>query len=162
VRPAVPAPGHPVVEAQRAGDTDEETDEQNSFGWSAFEEAQEPSDAMTIIGAPLKEEEAVAEAEPDPDPEPESEEPELPPAAEADVEAKETHSAARGRWRRGQEDRDTSSQPEPPRHVRVLPPADEPVRLDPWEQGFDGSEAVDASDDSALAKDDAPRRFRRR
>ena len=162
VRAAVPAPGHPVVEAQRAGDTDEETDEQNSFGWSAFEEAQEPSDAMTIIGAPLKEEEAVAEAEPDPDPEPESEEPELPPAAEADVEAKETHSAARGRWRRGQEDRDTSSQPEPPRHVRVLPPADEPAHLDPWEQGFDGSEAVDESDDPALAQDDAPRRFRRR
>jgi hypothetical protein len=162
VRPAAPAAGHPVVEAQRAEDTDEETDEQNSFGWSAFEEAQEPSDAMTIIGAPLKEEEAVAEAEPDPDPEPESEEPELPPAAEADVAARDTRSAARGRWRRGHDDPDTSSQPEPPRHVRVLPPAEERVQLDPWEQGFDGSEAVDQSDDSALAQDDAPRRFRRR
>ena len=162
VRSAASAAGYPVVEARRAQDTDEETDEQNSFGWSAFEEAQEPSDAMTIIGAPLQDEEAVAEAEPDPDPEPESEEPELPPAAEADVGAKDTPSAARGRWRRGQDDRDTSSQPDPPRHVRVLPSAEEPAHPDPWEQGFDGSEAADESDDPALVQDDAPRRFRRR
>src|SRR6266566_1579501 len=70
VRPAAPAAGHPVVEAQRA----EDTDEVDSFGWAAFEEAQEPSDAMTIIGTPVKEEDAVAEEEPEPDPEPESEE----------------------------------------------------------------------------------------
>ena len=49
VRPAATAPAHPVVEAQRA----EDTDEHDSLGWTAFEEAQEPSDAMTIIGAPI-------------------------------------------------------------------------------------------------------------
>src|SRR2546425_12363430 len=55
--PAARAAGHPVVEAQRAGDTDEV----DSFGWAAVEEAQEPSDGMTIIGTPVKEEGAVAE-----------------------------------------------------------------------------------------------------
>jgi hypothetical protein len=163
VRPAASPAGHPVVDAQRTEDVDEQTDENDSRGWTAFEEAQEPSDAMTIIGAPLKEEEAVAEAEPDPDPEPESEEPELPPAAEADVDADvdDRRSSSRGRWRRGRDD-DTSSQQEPPRHVRVLPAADEPARLDPWEEGFDGPEAADESDDPAQVHGDAPRRFRRR
>src|SRR5712691_6120317 len=126
VRPAAQAAGHPVVEAQRA----EDTDEQDSFGWTAFEEAQEPSDAMTIIGVPPKEEDDVAaEGEPEPDPEPDPEEPELPPAA---------------------------------RHVRVLPAADEPVHPDPWEEGFDSSEASDDTDESVLAQEDVPRRFRRR
>jgi len=165
VRPAAPPAGHPVVEVHRAEDVDEQTDENDSRGWTAFEEAQEPSDAMTIIGAPLKEEEAVddAEPDPDPDPEPESEEPELPPAAAADADGEEPRSVSRGRWRRGRDD-DTGSQPEPepPRHVRVLPAADEPARLDPWEEGFDGSKPGDESDDPALVQDDAPRRFRRR
>jgi len=129
VRPAAPVAGHPVVEAQRAGDTDEV----DSFGWAAFEEAQEPSDAMTIIGTPAKEEDALAEDEPEPDPEPESEEPELPPAAEA-----------------------------PPPHVRVLPAADDRARPDPWEEGFDASETLDETDGAALVQDHAPRRFRRR
>jgi hypothetical protein len=163
MRPATPSAGHPVVEAQRAEDVDEQTDENDSRGWTAFEEAQEPSDAMTIIGAPPKEEEAADEAEPDPDPEPESEEPELPPAAEADADGEEPRSPSRGRWRRGRDD-DTGSQPEPepPRHVRVLPTADEPARLDPWEEGFDGPEAADESDDPAQVHGDAPRRFRLR
>src|SRR5438094_6338868 len=78
VRPAAPPAGHPVVEAQRADDTDEH----DSFGWAAFEEAQEPSDAMTIIGVPPKED-VAPEVEPEPDPEPDPDEPELPPAAEA-------------------------------------------------------------------------------
>jgi hypothetical protein len=152
---AAPAAAHPVVEAERADDTDEH----DSLGWTAFEEAQEPSDAMTIIGAPLKEDDAIAEAEPDPDPEPESEEPELPPAAEIDLEPRP--SGSRGWWRRRQDD-EIASEPEPPRHVRVLPPADESLRSDPWEDGFDGSESVAESDEPALAEDDAPRRFRRR
>jgi hypothetical protein len=156
VRPAAtPAAGHPVVEAQRA----EETDEHDSLGWTAFEEAQEPSDAMTIIGAPLKED-AVAESEPEPDPEPDPEEPELPPAAEADAES--GPSTSRGWWRRRRESDDTGPEQELPRHVRVLPAADEPVHPDPWEEGFDGSEPVDESDEPALVQDDAPRRFRRR
>jgi hypothetical protein len=159
VRAASPAAGHPVVEAQRT----EDTDERDSLGWTAFEEAQEPSDAMTIIGAPPKEEDAVAEAEPEPDPEPESEEPELPPAAEADAET--GPASSRGWWRRRKEADDTGSEPEPRRHVRVLPAADEPVhqdRQDPWEESFDGSESAAESDEPALARDDAPRRFRRR
>jgi hypothetical protein len=155
VRPAAAPAGHPVVEAQRA----EETDEHDSFGWAAFEEAQEPSDAMTIIGVPPKEEDVAPEAEPEPDPEPDPEEPELPPAAEADVDSGQ--SASRGRWHRRQHD-DTGSEPEPPRHVRVLPAADEAAQPDPWEQGFDGSEVTDDTDESALAQDEAPRRFRRR
>src|SRR5213078_444835 len=44
---AAPAPVLPVVEAQRA----EDTEEHDALGWTAFEEAQEPSDAMTMIGA---------------------------------------------------------------------------------------------------------------
>src|SRR6059058_809005 len=83
-QPAAASPAHPVVEAQRS----EDTEEHDALGWTAFEEAQEPSDAMTIIGtAPRDEQEApVAEVVPDgpeAEPEPEDEpEPELPPAAQ--------------------------------------------------------------------------------
>src|SRR6266545_1833723 len=106
-RSAAATPVHPVVDAQRA----EDTEERDSFGWTAFEEAQEPSDAMTIIGAPppdtddaevaepepeqdAAEAEAepepkpeplagsLPESEPEPEPEPEEPEPDLPPAAE--------------------------------------------------------------------------------
>jgi hypothetical protein len=87
-RAAPTASVHPVVEAQRA----EDTEEQESFGWTAFEEAQEPSDAMTIIGAPpreadgeepaaAEEEQVLAEAAPEPEQEPEAE-PEQEPEAE--------------------------------------------------------------------------------
>jgi hypothetical protein len=129
LRAAAPgaAPVHPVVEAQRA----EDTDEHDSLGWTAFEAAQEPSDAMTIIGAaPPREDEAVDEAAPEPEPvepEPEPEpEPELPPAAEAEsVE----DSGQKRWWRRRHSDPEPEpEQHEPPHHVRVL---------DPWEQGFD-------------------------
>ncbi len=157
--PAAPAAEHPVVEAQRA----EDTDEHDSLGWTAFEEAQEPSDAMTIIGAPLKEEEAVEEAKPDPDSEPDPDEPELPPAAkaEADADAEGGRPASRGRRRRGQNDDVAGVEQEPPRHVRVVP-ADERGHLDPWEQGFDDSVTDDESEEPALIKDEARRRFRRR
>jgi hypothetical protein len=40
---------HPVVEAEPAR---EPADEGEPFGWAAFEQAQEPSDAMTMIGEP--------------------------------------------------------------------------------------------------------------
>src|SRR5882762_7385354 len=75
VQPTATAPAHPVVEAQRA----EDTDEHDSLGWTAFGEAQEPSDAMTIIGASSREEEPIVETVPEPEPEPE--EPDFPPAA---------------------------------------------------------------------------------
>jgi outer membrane biosynthesis protein TonB len=91
----------PVVEGETVG---ERTAEEEASGWSAFEESQEPSDAMTMVGAPpvvegesepvepeVEQPEPVAEVEsqpeeeaPEPEPIPEPEPgPELPPAAEA-------------------------------------------------------------------------------
>jgi hypothetical protein len=169
-RAAPAAPVHPVVEAQRA----EDTEEQESVGWTAFEGAQEPSDAMTIIGAPPREadeDEAVAEpepvvaeadpepeaepeaeAEPESEPEPEPEEPELdlPPAAELEEEpAAESEPDGRRRWWRRRSDADQpvaseSDEPGLPRHVRVLPADEHSYVSDPWEDGFDepiGAEA---------------------
>jgi hypothetical protein len=167
-RPAPVAPVHPVVEAQRTDDTEEH----DALGWTAFEEAQEPSDAMTIIGAVPRDDAAEpaaeaqeAESEPDAEPAPEDEpEPELPPAAE---EAPPEADGGRRWWRRRQEE-----EPPPvvdaPRHVRVLPadPND-----DPWEQGFDEPVSAEADevgesnehdDDQALADESARRLFRRR
>lgn len=150
-RAAAPAPVHPVVEAQRVDDTDEH----DALGWTAFEEAQEPSDAMTIIGGPVREEEEpeppIAEDVPEPAPdeaelEPEAQpdpEPELPPAAEADSEPAE-HSGRRW-WRRGDATEDAAPQPEFPRHVRVLP-ADGDEAADPWEEGFDAPVAAEAGE----------------
>jgi hypothetical protein len=151
VQPAATVAAHPVVEAQRA----EDTDEHDSLGWTAFEEAQEPSDAMTIIGAPAREEEPIVESAPEPEPAPE--EPELPPAAEAE----EVRDSSRGWWRRRQDGDETAHEQELSRHVRVLP-AEELARSDPWEEGFDGPEAFDESEEPALLEDEAPRRFRRR
>ena len=128
-------PAHPVVEAQRAQDTDE----RDSLGWTAFEEAQEPSDAMTIIGAASVDEGTPAPT-PDPAPEPEPE-PELPPAAEAEP-------------------------PVQPAPVQALPTAGEPD-ADPWESGFD-DEAVPAEDQDEITEEPiaveeaSRRRFRRR
>jgi hypothetical protein len=151
-------PVHPVVEAQRSEDTEEHV----AFGWTAFEEAQEPSDAMTIIGAPPRDEASVAEVEPEPDSEPEPEpEPELPPAAEEQVSDDEPR---KHWWRRGAKEED---EPEPaveaPRHVRVLPADGE----DPWEQGFDtpvAAEADEVGDQEAveLVEESGRKLFRRR
>jgi hypothetical protein len=182
-RPAAPAPVHPVVEAERV----EDTDEHDALGWTAFEEAQEPSDAMTIIGAPVREEEReaeeaepVAEDRPEPGPdeaepaaEPESEpEPDLPPAAEAAPEGEVEPEPAGGRrwWRRRDVEADAASEAEPPRHVRVLPTEGEPG-ADPWEEGFDAPAAVEADDvrepdeeteEPLLLEEPERRRFRRR
>lgn len=165
VRAPAPAatPPLPVVEAQRADDPgpDRDTDENESMGWTAFEEAQEPSDAMTIIGAPPREEEeeAVAEAEPvpetEPAPEPESEpepEPELPPAAEA--EAEEPSPGARRWWRRRRDDENEPEESDLPHHVRVLPAGEE--RPDPWEVGFDEPAAPGADDEDEPMFADEP------
>jgi hypothetical protein len=156
VRPEATAPPHPVVEAQRA----EDTDEHDSLGWTAFGEAQEPSDAMTIIGAPSRDEEPIVETAPEPEPEPPPEEPELPPAAEAGADTDAP--ASRGWWRRRQEDDGSGPEQEPPRHVRVLPAAEEPARADPWEAGFDSPWSADESEEPAPVEDEAPRGFRRR
>jgi hypothetical protein len=166
-RPAPAASPHPVVEAQRIDDTEE------SLGWTAFEEAQEPSDAMTIIGAPPRETEET-EHEPEPvaevqqeedgdDAEPE--EPELPPAAEVAEEA--APDGKRRWWRRGGGDSgETPDEFGQPSHVRVLPPSD------PWDEGFDEPVAVEAeemadepeeeTEEPLLVDESDRRRFRRR
>jgi hypothetical protein len=175
-RPAEAAPVHPVVEARRA----EDTGEQESLGWTAFEEAQEPSDAMTIIGAPAREgdeepvvqvAEAVPESEPDAEPEPEQEpEPELPPAAEAPAD--DTADGRRRWWRRDRSSEEPEREPDLPHHVRVLPADKEPKAVDPWEQGFDAPVAAEAEEvDEPEEETEEPavvvdqpgrRRFRRR
>ena len=163
--PARPA-DHPVVEAEPAP----RADESEASGWAAFEEAQEPSDAMTMIGGPQEppqaaepesaEEAAAAPAEPSAtEPEPVVEafaaevgEEEAEPAA-PDAEAPppraddEPEPAPRRRWwRRGA----TAEEPSPaeasdvPRHVRVIGPDEQPAAggVDPWEQGFDTDTSI--------------------
>jgi hypothetical protein len=156
----------PVFEGETVG---ERTSEEDALGWTAFEEAQEPSDAMTIVGAPPAVEEAepqpdeeapeaqvqsAVEAEPEPEPEPESEpEPELPPAAHAAPEPEDESAPRRRWWRRQPDEADVAEEPEahePPRHVRVLPPDEEPgPTLDAWESGFD--EPDEQTDDDVAA-----------
>jgi hypothetical protein len=139
-------------------------DEDDSLGWTAFEEAQEPSDAMTIIGAVSRDEEPpLGETPPEPEPQPAPEpapEPELPPAAEAELES--GSAASRGWWRRRHDDNEAGPEQTLPRHVRVLSAADEPARADPWEEGFDGPEAFDESGEPVFVEDEGSRRFRRR
>jgi outer membrane biosynthesis protein TonB len=164
-----PAPPPPVVEGEAVG---EETEEEESLGWSAFEEAQEPSDAMTMVGAlptvepePSAEEpepepqaepepEPEAEAEPAPEPEPEPE-PELEPAAEAEPVPEPEEGPRRRWWRRRTDESAESEAPsehEPPRHVRVLP-TDEEAGVDRWERGFEEQDVPeDETDEDAGAR----------
>ena len=159
VRPAATAPAHPVVEAQRADDTDEH----DSLGWTAFEEAQEPSDAMTIIGSPARDDEPVVETDPEPEPEPEPlpEEPELPPAAEAEVEAARPSPVAGGAAATT-----ATTRPAPSRSCRGTSGCSLPRMSrhtsDPWEEGFDTPGTTDEADEPAFVEDEAPRGFRRR
>jgi hypothetical protein len=159
-QPPSAAPAHPVVEAQRADDTEEH----DALGWTAFEEAQEPSDAMTMIGAVPPEVQPVAEADPQPETESEDEpETELPPAAEEDDEQPE---ARKRWWRRGADEEAEvveEQAPEAPRHVRVLSSENN----DPWEQGFDApvtAEAEEVGEDTQeeVAEEGGRRIFRRR
>ncbi len=194
---------HPVVEAEPVVETEPEDE---ARGWAAFEEAQEPSDAMTMIGSLVPDEqvepepEPEAEADPEPEPEPEP----LPPAAEvARARAFEPRSHAepepdvtaeanpapeppqRRWWRRAPKAEEEAggagsaleAEPEPPKHVRVLPAVEPaPQDVDPWEQGFDlpvveGPEdderepevGEDTAEEPALAAEaERPRRLRRR
>jgi hypothetical protein len=170
-RASTQPPVHPVVEAERA----EETGEHDSLGWTAFEQAQEPSDAMTMIGAAQAADQAVPDAAPGDEPEPEPDEPELPPAAEADEAVEgdaEQPPAPFRRWRRrGGEPQAPESRPEPPRHVRVLPADENREVADPWEQGFDAPDTPEEphqaapeeqTQDGLLAEGQTRRRFRRR
>ena len=153
-QPASAAPVHPVVEAQRADDTEEH----DSLGWTAFGEAQEPSDAMTIIGALPRDEQS--EPEPDPDDEPEQD---LPPAAEEEQAEPE----GRKRWwrRHPDEGEEVEAPVDAPKHVRVL----SGDGGDPWEQGFDAPVTAEAeevgdpdTEEDAVAEEGGRRLFRRR
>jgi len=139
---------HPVVEAEASA---ERADAGESLGWTAFEEAQEPSDAMTMIGVTpgVDDEEAVAESPAD-EPAATEEEPaaDASPEEEPDSPAEPTRDSRRRWWRRGERDEADESGAQAvdgPRHVRVLrdEDADRPAELDPWEQGFDDA-ALDA------------------
>jgi hypothetical protein len=156
-----PLPVHPVVEAEPT--TAERVEEPDSYGWAAFEEAQEPSDAMTIIGAPAagevaveQEEEAAPEpvaedpsAEPAPEPEPEREPEDVPAPAAEEALASEPRKRW---WRRGEHAEAAEAEPsvpDEPRHVRILPPderAEHEPHLDPWEQGFDDASPAPVDD----------------
>ena len=161
-QPAAQPPVHPVVDAEIV----EETDEHDSLGWTAFEEAQEPSDAMTIIGASPREPQADAEppspdveravepepeVAPQPEPEPEPEEPELPPAAsEPAPEVKE-----RRHWwsRKSREDEAA------PTTEDVSPPVHALSSEEPEPSGAGASE--EETQDPLLVEEPARRRFRR-
>jgi hypothetical protein len=161
-RPVPAAPLHPVVEAQRA----EDTEEHDALGWTAFEEAQEPSDAMTIIGALPRDEqdEPVAEVAPDEgDPAPDDEpDPELPPAAE---EIQLTENGQRHWWQRRPTEEEAAAPVQQPSHVRVLSGDTD----DPREHGFDAPVTAEADEiaegdenDEELVEQNSRRRFRRR
>ncbi len=156
----LPAPP-PVVEGETVGERTEE----ESLGWTAFEAAQEPSDAMTMVEAPPAVEPAdepaplpEAEAEPaepeeaaEPEPEPEPE-PELPPAAEAEAEAEaepeadaqsepepESEAPRRRWWRREPDVPEAEPEAEPEAHE---PPRH--VRVLPTTDGDAEAPAVDS------------------
>lgn len=167
------APAHPIVEAQPAREPPEEGE---PMGWAAYEQAQEPSDAMTMIGAPQEAEAPVAEDmppteeesravdEPEPvvqaaaddseaEPEPPVEhEPE--PASAMEGGGAEEPSIRRHWWqRRGETAEEDASEAdaapeEPPRNVRVLATGDDSAAstVDPWERGFDADEPAGESD----------------
>jgi hypothetical protein len=142
--PVIP---HPVVEAEPGG---ERPDVGEAVGWAAFEEAQEPSDAMTMIGVPPEAVAAESAArtespvgpEPEPAPNAEAESQPEPAAVEPEPEAEPAGEQPRRRW---WQRRDEPFEPEaeesligPPRHVRVLPANERGDTIDPWERGFDG------------------------
>src|SRR5919201_925597 len=133
--PSAPAAEHPVVEAPV-----ERAEEAEAVGWAAFEEAQEPSDAMTMIGGSAGA--GPAEAEPQAEPEP---------AASGQPEAGPEPPRRRW-WRRAVEEEDAPPAevaPEPPRHVRVLAADERQDTIDPWERAFDdtGELRADESED---------------
>jgi hypothetical protein len=144
---AAPVDEHPVVQAAPVPSAE---DTEESLGWTAFEEAQEPSDAMTIIGEPLEmevksgEEVAAEESELVEEPEVPDEEP-------------------RRRWfrRREQGPEESAEEVDVPRHVRVLSADEQAASSDPWEQGFDDASAEEPQEETGEELS-APRRFRRR
>jgi hypothetical protein len=175
---AAPArmPAHPVVEAQPAT---EPADEGEPIGWAAFEQAQEPSDAMTMIGGPheapaetpaeIHAAPVEAEAIDGPESEPVVTEPvhEASPLEQVSSpsSAEESGPPPTKRWWRRRAVSDNAAVPasdsqDAPRHVRVLS-ADEEAGadgdgVDPWEQGFDPQSTADAGPDEDTGEDGTP------
>jgi hypothetical protein len=168
-----PAPAQPVVEAEPAP---EQAEDGESIGWAAYEQPQEPSDAMTMIGAPqeippdeeappepasspiddgavdLAEPEPVVEAAVEGDGEREAEAPQPEPVAALEPPA-DDESSPRHRWWRRRAQSDTAesetatSSQEAPRHVRVLA-ADEELGPGPSDPWEQGFDPGPASGDS--------------
>jgi hypothetical protein len=144
--PARPA-DHPVVEAEPAP----RADESEASGWAAFEEAQEPSDAMTMIGGPQEasqavEEEPAAESAQPAEPEPVVEAV----AAEADEqEADEPAEAA--------EEPEVAAQPEV--QAMAAPTADEEGHA-PRRRWWRRHATSEAAAEQAVQAPDAPRHVR--
>jgi hypothetical protein len=163
-----------VVEAEPAP---EHAEEEESSGWAAYEQAQEPSDAMTMIGAAqeippdeeappaaaststddgvggLAEPEPVVEAAVEGEAEGGGEAPQPEPVSALEPTARDEPSPRRRWWRRGEQpdtaaaETATSSQ-EAPRHVRVLA-ADEELEPGP-------SDPWEQGFDPGLAAGDSP------
>lgn len=163
-----PVDEHPVVEAAPAA-VPEQTEE--SLGWTAFEEAQEPSDAMTIIGESI---DAESESEPEAEPEEElvalaapdeSRDLVTPESVEAEPDAPEDQPRRRWLRRRSEVPESVAAEVDVPRHVRVLSADEQAASSDPWEQGFDEAAAGEPEPDEDTGEElsaPAPRRFRRR
>ena len=159
---------HPVVDAPPV---DQEPGE--AHGWSAFERAQEPSDAMTMIGAPPQagsDDDHVEE----PAGEPVAEQPAGADVEDVHAQDAEAREPRRRWWHRSEKEPDEAVAAEAvelPHHVRVLPPGEAADHddEDPWERGFDAvddvddAEQTDAGNGSLSAAPEVDRRrFRRR
>jgi hypothetical protein len=165
---AVEHVAHPVVDAPPV---DQEPDD--AHGWSAFERAQEPSDAMTMIGAPPQAESHDDQVD-EPASEPVAEQPARAGIDDAPAHDAELQKPRRRWWHRAEKEPDEAAAidaVELPHHVRVLPPGEAAERddTDPWERGFDAvddvddAEQTDAGNGRLSAGPDADRRrFRRR
>ena len=149
---------------------------EESLGWTAFEEAQEPSDAMTIIGAPPRETRNVSSWSRSPDRSrrcnrkrtrttPNRRSRSFRPLPRWTTSPLRTKSGAGG-GAADDDSGDTSDEFGQPSHVRVLPPSD------PWDEGFDepvaagaeelAGEPEEETEEPLLVDEQARRRFRRR
>jgi hypothetical protein len=166
VAPRLEPASPPLVEAEAVA---EKAAEEESLGWTAFEAAQEPSDAMTMVGAPpAAEPESEAEAEPEPEPEPQPE-PEPEPEAEREPEP-EPEPEPVAEVSQGPEPEPVAEvSPEPEPEPDAEPPSEaepEPEPVPELEPAAEAPEpAADAGEPGAEAEgDDRPRRrwWRRR
>ena len=167
VRPAWPARRSPPSILSWRPQRAEDTDEHDSLGWTAFEEAQEPSDAMTIIGDAVTGRRSRRRVVPEPGPEPNRS---LSPSRSCRLPRSRTTRAA---VRAGGGAGATTNEPGPrARTCRgtfgCFPPMNRCRPMDPWEAGLrraargradeeDPSEAVLVEDASSARSAPADR-----